>query len=104
MLTRLLPPLSGCATVGGFDIVTQATLVRRRIGYVPQMLSADGTLTGYENLLVSARLYNVRRIVHRGHRWPGLESDMRFVTPGVGARNVPCHEASSHRRQLCHWS
>ncbi|HXJ81336.1 MAG TPA: ATP-binding cassette domain-containing protein [Candidatus Methylomirabilis sp.] len=59
MLTTLLPPSSGHATVAGFDIVAQATQVRRRIGYVPQMLSADGGLTGYENLLVSARLYNV---------------------------------------------
>ena len=31
--------------------------MRRIIGYVPQMLSADGTLTGYENLLVFAKLY-----------------------------------------------
>ena len=33
--------------------------VRRIIGYVPQMLSADGTLTGRENLLVFARLYDL---------------------------------------------
>ena len=60
MLTTLLPPSSGHAAVGGFNVVAQATQVRRHIGYVPQMLSADGALTGYENLLVSARLYNVR--------------------------------------------
>jgi ABC-2 type transport system ATP-binding protein len=34
--------------------------VRRRIGYVPQMLSADGALTGYENLMLSAKLYGMR--------------------------------------------
>ena len=33
--------------------------MRRRIGYVPQMLSADGMLTGRENLLFSARLYDI---------------------------------------------
>lgn len=33
------------------------------IGYVPQMLSADGELTGHENLLVFARLYNLPRAV-----------------------------------------
>ena len=33
--------------------------VRRHIGYVPQLLSADGALTAWENLLLSARLYNV---------------------------------------------
>jgi ABC-2 type transport system ATP-binding protein len=60
MLTTLLPPTSGHAAVAGFDVVTRATQVRRHIGYVPQMLSADGALTGYENLLVSARLYGVR--------------------------------------------
>jgi ABC-2 type transport system ATP-binding protein len=59
MLTTLLPPSSGRALVAGFDVITQAAEVRRRIGYVPQLLSADGELTGYENLLVSARLYLV---------------------------------------------
>ncbi len=59
MLTTLLPPTSGSATVAGFDIVKQPSEVRRHIGYVPQLLSADGSLTGYENLLLSARLYGV---------------------------------------------
>lgn len=59
MLTTLLPPTSGRALVAGFDIVAQAAEVRRHIGYVPQQLSADGSLTGYENLLLSARLYCV---------------------------------------------
>ncbi len=61
MLTTLLPPTSGTATVAGADIVSDAELVRRSIGYVPQLLSTDGTLTGYENLLVSARLYHLPR-------------------------------------------
>jgi len=61
MLTTLLPPSSGAARVAGFDIIAQAGRVRRSIGYVPQMLSADGTLTGYENLLLSARLYVIPR-------------------------------------------
>jgi len=61
MLTTLLPPTSGRASVAGFDIATQSREVRRRIGYVPQLLSSDGALTGYENLLVSARLYVIPR-------------------------------------------
>jgi len=61
MLTTLLPPTSGSATVGGFDIIRQAAEVRRIIGYVPQLVSADGALTGYENLLVFARLYGIPR-------------------------------------------
>ena len=59
MLTTLLPPTSGNATVGGFDVVHYASSVRRIIGYVPHLLSADGTLTGYENLLVFAKLYDI---------------------------------------------
>jgi ABC-2 type transport system ATP-binding protein len=51
MLTTLLAPTAGSAQVAGYDIQRQASEVRRVIGYVPQALSADGTLTGYENLL-----------------------------------------------------
>ncbi|MGD0611318.1 MAG: ATP-binding cassette domain-containing protein [Anaerolineales bacterium] len=61
MLTTLLPPTSGHAQIAGFDIGRQATAVRRVIGYVPQMISADGSLTGWENLMVFARLYDIPR-------------------------------------------
>ena len=61
MLTTLLPPTSGDAFVAGFDIIHQASQVRRVIGYVPQLLSADGALTGYENLLIFAKLYHISR-------------------------------------------
>jgi ABC-2 type transport system ATP-binding protein len=61
MLTTLLPPTSGQAMIAGLDVVRRAEAVRRLIGYVPQMVSADGTLTGYENLLVFARLYDIPR-------------------------------------------
>jgi len=59
MLTTLLPPTAGRATVAGFDVVREAWRVRRAIGYVPQMISADGSLTGYENLLIFAKLYDI---------------------------------------------
>jgi ABC-2 type transport system ATP-binding protein len=61
MLTTLLPPMSGNASVAGYDIVHHAAQVRRVIGYVPQLLSADGALTGYENLLIFAKLYGIPR-------------------------------------------
>jgi ABC-2 type transport system ATP-binding protein len=61
MLTTLLPPTSGTARVAGFDITRQAANVRRAIGYVPQALSVDGSLTGYENLLIFAKLYDISR-------------------------------------------
>jgi len=61
MLCTLLPPTAGTARVAGFDIHRQPMEVRRAIGYVPQLLSADGSLTGYENLMVFAKLYEVPR-------------------------------------------
>jgi ABC-2 type transport system ATP-binding protein len=61
MLTTLLDPTAGTARVAGHDIVQQPAAVRRSIGYVPQLVSADGGLTGYENLLLSARLYAIPR-------------------------------------------
>lgn len=60
MLTTLLPITSGRATIMGCDVQTQANLVRQSIGYVPQLISADGDLTAYENLLLSARLYGLK--------------------------------------------
>lgn len=59
MLTTLLPPTSGTAKVMGHDVVHSPSLIRQNIGYVPQLLSADGELTGYENLLLSAKLYGL---------------------------------------------
>jgi ABC-2 type transport system ATP-binding protein len=61
ILTTLLPPTAGTARVAGFDVMGQPAFVRRHIGYVPQLLSADGALTGRENLMLSARLYRVPR-------------------------------------------
>ncbi len=59
MLTTLLPVTAGSARVAGFDIQRRPNEVRRSIGYVPQILSADGTWTGCENLRVFARLYDI---------------------------------------------
>jgi len=59
ILTTLLPPTAGTAFVAGCDIAREPAEVRRHIGYIPQLLSADGSLTGYENLLLSARLYSI---------------------------------------------
>jgi ABC-type multidrug transport system fused ATPase/permease subunit len=59
MLTTLLPPTSGEARVAGFSITNQPVGVRRAIGYVPQAVSVDGSLTGYENLLIFAKLYDL---------------------------------------------
>ena len=57
MFTTLLPPTSGQAIIAGLDVARSPQQVRGRIGYVPQILSADGELTGRENMMLSARLY-----------------------------------------------
>jgi len=75
MLTTLLPPSAGTALIDGYDIVKDSAQVRRRIGYVPQLLSADGALTGIENLMLSARLY---RIPHRD-RETKITDALRFM-------------------------
>jgi ABC-2 type transport system ATP-binding protein len=67
MLITLLSPTSGTGIVDGRDIVHDAAGVRRVIGYVPQMISVDGTLTAYENLMLMARLYDIPRR-HRKER------------------------------------
>jgi ABC-2 type transport system ATP-binding protein len=59
MLTTMIAPTAGSAQVAGFDIIGQPKKVRKAIGYVSQMLSADGALTGYENLLLFARIYGI---------------------------------------------
>lgn len=59
MLITLLSPTSGRALIAGYSVGKDAREVRRNIGYVSQMISVDGSLTGYENLLLFARLYDV---------------------------------------------
>lgn len=61
MLITLLPPTSGIAKVDGYDVVEEPLTIREKIGYVPQLLSADGELTGYENLLISSKLYGLNK-------------------------------------------
>jgi ABC-2 type transport system ATP-binding protein len=75
MLTTLLPPTSGTARIAGFDLVKHPEAVRRKIGYVSQMLSADGDLTGYENLLITAKLFGI----HRSERASRIAQALEFM-------------------------
>jgi ABC-2 type transport system ATP-binding protein len=59
MLTTHLPPSGGTAQVDGRNIKTKPSEVRKIIGYVPQMLSADASLTGFENQVIFAKLNDV---------------------------------------------
>ena len=61
MLTTLLRPMEGTVSVLGVSAAERPMLVRRMIGYVPQLLSADGMLTGRENVELFARLFDVPR-------------------------------------------
>ena len=65
MMTTLLPPTAGQVAIRGLDVVREGARVRRLLGYVPQSLSADGSLTGYENLLVFAKLLGLSRAERR---------------------------------------
>jgi ABC-2 type transport system ATP-binding protein len=59
MLTTLIKPTSGTATVNGYDIIKNPLKVRQSIGMVFQDPSSDPVLTAYENLKLHAFLYNV---------------------------------------------
>jgi ABC-2 type transport system ATP-binding protein len=61
MLTTLLRPTSGTAEVAGYDITKNASNVRKAIGVVQQDNTADVHMTGYENLILTARLQGVPR-------------------------------------------
>jgi ABC-2 type transport system ATP-binding protein len=59
MLTTLLPPTSGRATVGGFDIVREGSQVRASIGAALQEAALDAILTGREHLALQATLQGI---------------------------------------------
>ncbi|MDP2766457.1 MAG: ATP-binding cassette domain-containing protein, partial [Candidatus Methanoperedens sp.] len=59
MLTTLLRPSTGKASVCGYDVVRDAKKVRNAISYVPQGMAVDMKLTGYENVMLYAKLYGV---------------------------------------------
>jgi ABC-2 type transport system ATP-binding protein len=59
ILITLARPTQGTVHIFDLDVIKEPSKVRGVIGYVPQELSADGALTGYENLLLSAKLYDI---------------------------------------------
>jgi ABC-2 type transport system ATP-binding protein len=105
MFTTMLPPTSGRATIAGFDVARQPQQVRAHIGYVPQLLSADGELTGYENMLLSARLYLVpraeraRKIAEALEMMGLMEARGRLVRTYSGgmARRLEIAQSTLHR-------
>ena len=61
ILSTLLHPSSGRATVGGYDVVAQPDHVRASIGVTGQDAALDGSMTGRENLALFARLRGMGR-------------------------------------------
>ncbi|MEK6678260.1 MAG: ATP-binding cassette domain-containing protein [Nitrospirota bacterium] len=59
MLTTLLKPTSGSAIVACCDVARQPDAVRREIGVVPQAMTSDLDLTGYENMDIYGRFYGI---------------------------------------------
>jgi len=84
MLTTLLPPTSGRASVGGYDIVRQGPQVRAAIGAALQEAALDAILTGREHLLLQATLQ-------------GLPSAERRQRAGALLERVGLTEAADRR-------
>jgi len=59
MLTTLVPPTSGTARVGGFDVARAANDVRKVIGVIPQAMTSDLDLSAEENMSIFAKLYGI---------------------------------------------
>ena len=89
-------PLPVSAKVAGLDIVRRAVEVRRRIGYVSQMLSADGGLTGYENLLLFARIYGIPRTARRDR----IINALQFMGLGEAERTLVRNYSGGMIRRL----
>jgi len=59
ILTTLLKPTDGKAVVSCCDVTEDPEKVRRRIGVVPQAMTSDLDLTGYENMDIYGRFYGI---------------------------------------------
>ncbi|MEM2911661.1 MAG: ATP-binding cassette domain-containing protein [Candidatus Bathyarchaeia archaeon] len=59
ILTTQIKPTSGEAYVFGLDVVHEGSKVRRLISYVPQEMSVWTDISGYENLLIYAKIFGV---------------------------------------------
>ena len=95
VLSTLLVPDAGRATVGGVDVVRDAQRARSLIGLAGQAAAVDGTLTGRENLELVARLYGLGRKQARARAREVLE---RLGLVAAGGRLVFTYSGGMRRR------
>lgn len=95
ILTTLLEPDSGTATVAGADVVASPGEVRKRIGLSGQYAAVDEHLTGYENLDMIGRLYHLGRRKSRSRARELLE---RFDLADAADRPAKTYSGGMRRR------
>ena len=95
MLTTLLPPSGGRATVAGFDVAKQGPQVRASIGAALQEAALDPFLTGAEHLRLQASLHGIR-----GHERKRLIAQLldRVGLTSAGSRKVRTYSGGMKRR------
>lgn len=74
ILTTQFKPTSGEAYIFGFDVVKNDAEVRKNISYVPQETSVWTDITGFENLLIYAKIYGIPSNYRKNIIWDALES------------------------------
>ena len=95
ILTTLLKPDSGTASVAGADVITEPEAVRQRIGLSGQYSAVDEYLTGFENLDMIGRLYHLGKSASRRRARELLES---FDLAEAGNRPVKTYSGGMRRR------
>jgi ABC-2 type transport system ATP-binding protein len=95
ILTTLLPPDAGRATVCGYDVVTEAAEVRRSIGLAGQYAAVEEILTGRENLEMVGRLYHLGKAEARRRADELLR---RFDLDDAADRTVKGYSGGMRRR------
>jgi len=96
MLTTLLSPTSGRASVAGHDVFSDQLNVKRSIGVVPQMLNLDIDLTSAENLEYHGRLHKMPAT----ERKTRIEELLRFVGLWEKKETPVEHLSGGMRRRL----
>ncbi len=95
ILTTLLPPTAGTATVMGLDVENDAAALRAQIGLAGQNAAVDENLTGFENLEMVGRLYHLGK-ERSAERARALLD--RFELDEAGDRLVKTYSGGMRRR------